>query len=332
MKEKFVDLEGLDLEVVGQEEPLTAPKVVFNLLAKHPEITQLVVASYPVYSHGERRENIYDEYIPRVYLEDELEQGQWRRTRLNINEVVAVGSVVDVCSSPNCVHTKEEHNQEQLWLWKHWHDGFSLPWGSQRSFIFLDIEQHNQVAFRNILAVLNRMDADCYVLESGRGYHMMVDKVTDLDEFPESYGQIISLFGEQFNDRALKGWGDDLIRSKGKPSRIENWCADVMEIIGHAEDPIYQLGTYVHILDLRHIAHSLRSVLAIQEWSAEHPIEDAFRRPATPRRAGGAYLRISPGRYSSPPVLVAQKELEEMKVFDLKDSPFVRPEYQQPLL
>jgi len=333
MKERLIGLEDLDLEVVKQETPLTAPEVVFNLLVKHPEITQLVVASYPIYPHGERVRNIYDEYIPITHLEDELKKGQWRRTRPGITEVVAVGLVVDVCSNPACAHTREEHSQEQAWLWRHWYDeGFSLPWGSQRSFIFLDIEQYNQVALRDILAVVNEMEVDCYVLESGGGYHVMIDEVVGLDEFPESYGEVISLFGEQSDDSTLRGWGDDLIRSSGRPDRIGKWCTDALETIGHAEDPIYQQGTNVHVLDLRHIAHSLRGVLVLQEWLTDHPVEDGFKRPATPQRVGGAYLRVSPGRYSSPPVLVAQKKRGEITLFDFEEHPFSHPVCQRPLL
>lgn len=333
MRERWnLSVSRIKIEVREQERLSTAPKVIHQLLEEHPEIVQLVTTSYPIAPHRQAHGNFYDEFVPTAYLNPDFARGEWHQTIFFNREVVAVGSVVDICDKTDCRHTSPEHFQQDLWLWNQWHEGFYLPWGRQSSFIFLDIERHGGTVLTQILNVLRSISSDWYLLDSGGGYHIVIDELVNLAMLPQRYGEIISLFGRELSNSNLEGWGDSLLRNADSPNQILLWCRDVKKEIGHLNEPIYQHGHWVFILDLRHIAHSLDGIVGFRNWSARNPVGKGFRRQTVPERPGGAYLRISPGRYSSSPVLVAQKESGEITLFVSPSYPFAVPVVQRTLL
>lgn len=297
-----------NLEINGSEGLMTAPEFFGNLFDRHPEILQISMASYTQAPHGVPSADIYREYLPILDEKRTLAEGRWRITHPMAREIVAIGSMVDVCNTEGCTHSFQSHDDILVDIWWRWHDGDFRPCGSQKSFIFLDIEVHNHETLEIIREVLlPGADCDWYVLDSGAGFHIVLDKLVDLDVLAEEYGFIILFFGMYLGDTALEGWGNDLACHGKEVGKVRDWCHDVLEVCGHVDEPLSGTRKEAHVLDLRHTAHSLLRVLESQDALVEYSAGENF-----PSRAihgfGGAYLRISPKRQGElPPVLIAQK-------------------------
>lgn len=316
---------GSNGEVKEAEPFLTAPEVYAEIIQNHPEVLQITIVSYPPYPHGEWPGDYYSELIPVVNLSSTLAQGSWPRRCLSVNEVVAIGAVVDVCNEAGCSHGRKDHYEKENQLWDYWHEGLMLPWGEPLSFVFLDIEWHRSIALVKVLEALEGAKTDWYLLDSGGGYHVVFDELVSLADLPGRYGEIIANFGDRLHNSKLKGWGDDLVRNGDNRKKVTSWCEDVLRDCGHVDEPV---GRETHIVDLRHTAHSLLRMAGYCSWLDQNPSDLGWRRSSVPGvRIGGAYLRISPSKnFLSPPILVAKKTGEELMLFGSEERPF----HQQP--
>lgn len=309
-KESLTDLEG----------PITAPQVICRLLGAHPEIIQITIAAYPPQDHGERAVTFFRQFFPVLPELVTLAHGDWRRTNLLVPEIVAVGSIVDVCDRAGCDHHPASHFEDQLWLWERWHEGASAPQGLQ-SFIFLDIETYGPETLDPLLTVLTDVSSPWYVLDSGHGFHVIFDQLVGLGDLAGKYGEIISLFGRRLENRQLERWGEDLRINGNNHQGVSSWCGEVIDTCGHLGDPL-SLGKQVHLIDLRHVAHSLKRLDRFQQKLRNTPSGPGLL--FLPEdEIGGAYLRISPKRQGSlPPVLVAQNIGQGPQIFRLPDYGF----------
>jgi len=318
-----------NLEKISSERLLTAPEVIYKLLQKHPEVIQISVATYLNRSHGEESIESYRGYIPVDYENSSLADGKWRRANFKFGEVEAIGSMVDICSREGCDHSPKSHFEDQLYLWQLWHDGVEAPHGFQESFIFLDIEMKEPEIMERVTEVLQNVPEDWYILHSGDGFHVILDRLIKIEKLPREYGKLIAFFGEKLGNNRLRRWGEDLKRVANDSERVLSWGELVREKIGHINEPIYQEGKEVYIIDLRHVAVSLKKVKIYHDWLIENknrpfiikydPVSHIGCSRA-PDKIGGFYLRISPKRKdSSPPVLVAQKEVGKIQFFRTVD-------------
>jgi len=324
LAERFQDLQS------EKEHFVTAPQVFSQLIKSHPEILQISFAAYPQKIHGSGPDEYWKELYPLVVVEDDLVRGIWPKRRFNMEEVVAMGSVVGVCANKRCHHTDKEHCRRQDYLWEQFHDCDSLPEGKQMSFIFLDIEYHGPGVLGRILQALEKVETNWFVLSSRNGYHVVLDKMVDLDSLAKKYGEVIANFGTQLNDDALIGWGKSLVKGANNHRQVKIWCEDVLEQIGHIDEPNFQMRKEVHLIDLRHVAHSLERTLVFQDWIHQNRLSSKFRPRTSPTEIGGAFLRISPKEDSLPPILVAKKGSGKIEVLEKIDQLFSQSD-QMPL-
>ena len=282
---------------------MTEPMLIGKILDAHPEILQVSMASYAPRPHGVVSADFYRGYFPVMTEKHTLVEGSWRVTHPMEKEIIAIGSTVDVCDEKGCRHSDGEHEDVMLDIWDSWHDGIPRPYGIQKSFIFIDVETHGDQTLGVTKKVLAGVDYDWYLLDSGAGYHVILDKLVGVDQVAIEYGNIITQFGEHLSKPGLVGWGRDLIENGRNEQKVESWCRDVLLSCGHIDEPIYKSGKEVHILDLKHTAHSL---LRVQAMTKAIRIEKGpFMYPYS--EVGGAYLRISPKRSDGLlPILVAQ--------------------------
>lgn len=224
--------------------------------------------------------------------------------------------MVDICPREGCDHSPKSHLGDQLYLWQLWHEGEGAPHGFQKSFIFLDIEMKEPEILGKITEVLKDVDEDWYVLHSRGGFHVILDRLVSLEELPAEYGKIIAFWGDRLDNRRLKYWGEDLEKIGSNPQKVLLWGELVRERIGHIDEPIYQEGKEVHIIDLRYIAVNLKKVQKYHDWLIENSYIPGFGFRESPDKIDGFYLRISPKKDGlPPPVLVAQKEGGKIQFF-----------------
>lgn len=297
-------------EECGKEGFKIAPVFFSELIEKHPEVLQISVYSYPPFPHGSIVSEGGRRFVPVNMVVSELIYGHWRLPESERNDLVAIGSVVDVCDIKGCGHSFDEHFGLHQGLWTHWHDNDTQLIGKPQSFVYLDLETYSQSTLNMAILALETENKDWYVLDSGAGYHVVIDKLVELDDLAQEYGSIISFFGNYLESRTLDGWGYDLLVNGGDDRKVELWCEDVLRACGHAEDPIKD-GGEVHLIDLRHIAHSLQRALRyrrkLKDYHAKKDEKFVFP-PRPPSEIGGAYLRISPKREDTfPPALIAQR-------------------------
>lgn len=298
-------------ETESKERFLTAPEVVYRLLEKHPEIIQISLAAYSPHPHGTNPGDLYNQFIPVSEELSNLAESQWRRTFLHLDpEIVAIGSAVTICSSADCDHSLQSHFAKQLWLWSLWHEGENGPKGLQRSFIFLDIETNRPEIVDKLGEMLEGVSSDWYIINSGEGFHVILDRLVALEDLATEYGRILTFFGERMGSQGLKAWGEDLQRDGNKAERVFLWCDRVLRFCGHVDEPLSEERKEVHLIDLRHVAHSLQMIEGYRHWLAQNSTVTNFGPGYDfPDEIGGAYLRISPKKRGGlPPVLVAQRE------------------------
>ncbi len=291
----------------------TAPQVMARLFEKHPEIIQIAVASYVRHRHGTKATDFEQRFIPITEETPGMAEGQWRKTYPDSNEIVAIGSTVAICPRTNCDHSIEKHGSDQDLIWYLWHDeGVTGAQGPQKSFIFLDLESRRPEILERSVEILKNLDCDWYISNSGRGFHVILDKLVDFSETPSEYGKIIALFGERTGDESLARWGEHLKEDGSEPWRVQMWCNWVLELCGHIGEKLHGNREETHLIDLRHIAHGLQGFQRYFEWLKENPFDpEAFWQYSYLKEIGGVYLRISPKKKRElPPVLVAQKEAQ----------------------
>ncbi|MDO8265057.1 MAG: hypothetical protein Q7T34_01650 [Candidatus Parcubacteria bacterium] len=301
------------LEASGMGESLTAPKFFSRLLTKHPEILQVSMVSYLPALHGVASPDIYREYLPALTEISALARGEWRKVLPAEKEIVAIGSTVDVCDIACCDHSLKSHEGTLQDLRERWHNGDPIIAGAQKSFVFLDLETHGRETLEAAEGVLMGKNCDWYILDSGAGFHIVLDKLVGLDDLAGEYGRVISDFGKYLEKPSLEGWGNDLINNGKKARKLEAWCEDALKYCGHGDESVWKEGKEVHMVDLRYVAHRLRSVMKYQQALAR-----CGDIASAPQEIGGAYLRISTKGQDllPPPVLVAQRVGQSYRRFN----------------
>ncbi|KKR91142.1 MAG: hypothetical protein UU42_C0021G0009 [Candidatus Woesebacteria bacterium GW2011_GWA1_41_13b] len=284
---------------------LTETKVLSYIISKHPEIFGVTVANYPaLIPHGapdsSKRET------REVYsVRDLLRRGDWPTELLHTKEISAIGSLVDVCDNSQCPHRLSDHD---FWILERWQEGAYPEIKHPKSIVFLDVEYPDPAWAREIMDCLKVVDEDVYIFSSGGGYHIVVDKLVDLSGLPYEYGKILYLMGNKQGSQSLMGWGMDLIQNGHDRRKVQTWCDTALEKIGHVDEP--ESGKEIHVIDLRHIAHSLirlEKTVSEMERLSERRSDQRYLVPAV--EFGAGYLRISdsPGKYDTPPQLIALK-------------------------
>ena len=313
-----------NLERLPSEKLSTAPEVISKLLKKHPEIVQVSIASYPPRPHGEKSQENFREF----FLVSELNNLKISKNGFELEKisplafdsfigVSAVGSIVDVCPIKNCDHKTWRHFQGDTFLWWFDHDhGYKIPQGYQKSFIFLDIEMKEPEVLGVTARVLRDFKEDWYVLHSGGGFHVILDKLVDLRDLPKEYGRIITLFGDKIGNQRLKNWGENLEGIGSSWQKVLQWGELVRERIGHIDEPVHEQEKEVHVIDLRHVAVSLKKTKEYLDWLEEESYKPGYGYyRSNPEKIGGFYLRISPKPGRDYPFLVAQKENGKIHFF-----------------
>jgi len=301
-----------NLEKISSEKLLTAPEVIRKILRKHPEIIQATIGTYILKKHGEK--SLDDRRLFRV----------WDINRHGLpkyeNEITAIGSIVDVCPEKNCKHFPWDHSQLDaiLWSYNEEHDpDYNSPHGCPKSFIFLDIEMKEPEVLEVITEVFKNSKEDWYILFSGGGFHVILDKLVNLQDLPKEYGRIIALFGDKVDSQKMKNWGEDLKKIGRNWQKVLEWGELVREKIGHIDEVLNEEGKEVHMIDLRHVAHSLKGVYQFCNYLKEEDYKPGCYYPCwnDPEKIGGFYLRISPKPGRDYPFLVAQKENGKIHFF-----------------
>jgi len=316
-----------NLEKISSEKLLTAPEVISKLLRKHPEIIQIAIGSYPAnQKHGDK--SLDDREFRRVW--DINRHGLPRYE----NEITAIGSVVDVCPEKNCKHIPKDHSQLDALLWTEYEadPDYNSPYGFPKSFIFLDIEMKEPEVLGVTTEVFKNFKEDWYILHSGGGFHVILDKLVNLQDLPKEYGRIIALFGDKVGSQRLENWGRSLERIGKNWQKVLGWGELVREKIGHIDEPIHEEGKEVHIIDLRHVAHSLKGIYQYRNYLKKEDYKPGCYYPiwSDPEKIGGFYLRISPKPGRDYPVLVAQKENGKIQFFQTVND-LLRSQKQQRL-
>jgi len=316
-----------NLEKISSEKLLTAPEVIFKLLKKHPEIIQVSIAEYFLRPHGEKDLGDSRLFASAFDLSKEIFENSSYS-----NEMIALGSIVDICPVKNCKHKTWHHFIGDSIMWQFDHDEcFRPPQGPQRSFIFLDIEMKEPEVLGTISEVLKNFKEDWYVLHSGGGFHVIIDKLVKLEDLPEEYGKIISLFGNEVGSQSLKNWGESLEKVGKNWQKVLEWGELVREKIGHIDEPIHEQGKEVHMIDLRHIAHSLKKTYEYHDFLKEVNYKPGYGRyHKDPGKIGGFYLRTSAKPDKNYPFLVAQKENGKIQFFQTVND-LLRSQKQQRL-
>ena len=298
-----------NLEKISSEKLLTAPEVVDNLLKKHPEIVQISVGEYFLRPHGEKGPE-----DSRLFISaSDISKENFENHPDFSDKMLALSSIVDICPIKGCSHQDWKHFTGDAILWQFDHDEcFRPPQGYQRSFIFLDIEMKEPEVLGVISKVLKNFKEDWYVLHSGGGFHVIIDRLVKLEKLPEEYGQIIAMLGDVTGSLKLKNWGESLEKIKDDWGQILKWGELVREEIGH----VGEREKEVHIIDLRHVAVSLKKVYEYYDYLKKENYKPGYGRYHNdPEKIGGFYLRTSakPGRNS--PLLIAQKENGKIQFF-----------------
>lgn len=297
--------------------PVVAPKFFSELLSKHPEILQASLVSYFPSPHGGPAHDVYREYRPVSDVKYGLVYGNLATFPHEAREIISIGATVDVCNDDKCDHSEQIHGEKELHLWWKWHDGESTPVGSQKSFIFIDVESHAKEALGAAEEVLMKENCDWYILDSGAGFHIVLDKLVDLGDLAKEHGKIILNFGRHLNKDSLKGWGNDLVDNAKNEKKLKAWCEDALRYCGHMDEPILEQGKEVHILDLRYVAHRLQSVMKYQHELNRYGdmLNKNIFSPI--QEIGGFYLRTSVKRQNTlPPFVVTQKVGQNISRFN----------------
>jgi hypothetical protein len=286
-----------------QSESLSAREVWLDIIQGHPELTRVGYVSYPVQEHG-GNDFFHKEsrvVIPSRSPEADLFPG---KTLLQVNELIAINSVVDTCNSGGCSHSKDEHMTFYWNFLEKYYDGLYPPFEHPQSFIFLDLESPYEGVPERTISALSELEENIYILASGGGYHGIIDKLVSPENVPYHTGEVLCLLGEEFKSLDLLGYGKDLMKNGHDLNKLKRWCEDVVDNVGHMGDS--ERKSYV--VDLRYYSHSMERLIEFLNYLHDPRLKE---RPDIyeSHNYGIFYLRISnrPGKYEKPPYLVAKR-------------------------
>ena len=296
---------GKSVEFIDLSETRANGSQVFSsILSRHPEVIQISMAAYRPLPHGAATVDFQRDYFPVVTEKVVLAEGKWRTSNDKSKEIVALGSVVDVCNEPECNHSPKSHYEINQIASERPH---TYPFGQPQSFVFVDMEAYSPETYQVTKRVLTEnVPQDWYILNSGAGFHVIIDHLVPLDSLAGEYGNLINCFGRHLSKPTLSAWGHDLIHSSGNVDKIKSWCHDVLKSCGHAHEPT---NLQVHLIDMRYLAHSLLRALETQRLIKEFNLAPVNREVFSSEIIGAAYLRVSAKRPgdSTSPELIAQK-------------------------
>lgn len=154
------------------------------------------------------------------------------------------------------------------------------------------------------------------VFDSGGSYYFLLEDLVNVKNVPWHWGKLITNFAWTAppNRRHIfEGIGRDLQTYWNNPVKLSRLSHDIPDMICHYDDPPGEKLPF--IIDLRHMAHSLRELLRY------------FRK----KTGSFAYLRLSQKRpYDLPPIAVAKHSPQTGVEFLFDDVIYQRSQLQFP--
>ncbi len=154
---------------------------------------------------------------------------------------------------------------------------------------------------------------DWYILDTGGGFHLIIDRLVSSKDLPKYYGQLIMDVASKLGQAKsiLYGHlGKYLIDNCGNNEKLGKWTTSVIEKFGHIEDPI-NFGGLVFPIDLRCIAHFVENIINNQPDKI--------------------CLRVDK-KHGSVPILKALQVNKQITVFDYKNDPFNKKQLSLPMV
>lgn len=297
-----------ETSVVQPDEYLTVFDVWERILNKHPEIVKQSAVGYIPQAHGQ---TVIEEAVvlPRERITWDLDDGE-RGFYGQGGYQKAIGAQVEI--RPYNYDPEIDYSGSGGWF----NDGESLnidP-NSERAFIFVDIESSpNKETLELFIKTLKDWGKDWYLLDSGKGSHLIIDHLTSPKDLPRFFGQLIMDVAKELGPIKSKLYGHIgkyLIDNYDDSEKLESWARDTLEKFGHIEDPI-NLGRLVFPIDMRCIAHHIEKIAS--------------------NRSDLICLRVGT-KHGSVPILKALQVDRQVIVFEKKNDPFDRKQLSLPTL
>jgi hypothetical protein len=294
--------------IVQPNEFLTVFDVWKKILNEHPYVVQQSAVAYALIMHGQNPDERLT-ILPRERIYYELDGGE-RNFYGQPGYIKAIGGRVEI--GPPDLDLSLDTPQSTIW----YDYGGDLEFNPKftRSFIFADIESApTDEALALFIRSLKNWRSDWYILDSGDGFHLIIDQLVPSDDLPKYYGQLIVDVASQLSPAKNVYYsqiGNLLIHNWYGRDGLAKWAKDILENFGHRGDPINSERS-VFPLDLRYIAHSIEKLLRDQP--------DLI------------CLRVGQ-KHGSVPILKAVQTDGQIVVFNYKDDPFKKRQPSLPTL
>jgi hypothetical protein len=291
-------------------EPLDAPAVWADLLyRKHPEISDITLAYYecrrlPVGAVGQ------EDSFHRVKTNYLRSCGYF--TDIDYPKIYP-NSQSSLCAISCIVGTSKSSGKTTM-LNSHKKLEFALP--NPKSFIHIDLATRSFPTPGILARTLHRLQElpyDWYVLSTGLSYHIIIDHLFDIENFPWYWGEVLEHLArfsssEYERRRGLKYSGLLKIASGDL-----NLLLKLKRIMKHDIGGYYygdsdsdengRRTSPGHDIDWGHVYLSFRDFVSFCQGNSD----------------GAGYLRISSKNQYSPPFLVAQKEGGQITQFIVQE-------------
>ena len=172
--------------IIQLDKPLTVFDVWERILDKHPEIVKQSVVMYSQIDHGQTA-NDQIEILPKeriVWSLDSEEDGFYGQDGYQ----KAIGARVEI-GPPDLDPTLVS---PEAGSWFNDAEILAINPQNEKSFIFVDLESKpNNETLRLFTKSLKNWGMDWYILDTGGGFHLIIDRLVSSKDLPKYYGQLI---------------------------------------------------------------------------------------------------------------------------------------------
>jgi hypothetical protein len=287
---------------------LTVFDVWERILNRHPEIIKQPAVMYSQIPHGQTaNEQVEVLPIERIIWDlDSGENGFYGQAGFQ----KAIGSRVEI--GPPDLDPTLCSPEAGYWF----NDGeiLTIDPRHEKFFIFVDLESKpSNEALGLFKKALKNWGTDWYLLDTGKGFHLIIDRLVSSKDLPKYYGQLIMDVARELGPIKNKLYGHIgkyLIDNHDNNEKLGKWANDILEKFGHIEDSI-NLGKLVFPIDLRYVAHFIEKIISNQS--------DLI------------CLRVGE-EHGSVPILKALQINNQITIFEYKNDPFNRKQLSLPKL
>lgn len=227
-------------------------------------IASFTASSYIRHPHGTPSSNRSLSENHNIYLDHFLLNE--RRWPTQDHESFAMGSLVYACKSQADLLKIERLKTKRVALsFKELEILGAVP----MSLVMLDFDCLNtNENLVTIGAVLEKNDISGWsIYDSGNSFHLIFDKLVEIDDLPKYYGNLIQLFAEVEPTAVRIDYftkiGQKLADFASNDDEIRRQSERLIKDISHFDDPDPKAISF--IIDLRWIAHSLLEYLKFKE-------------------------------------------------------------------